>query len=108
MGTLGLLSLADSRVSSRELEGGCALARMLAMSTFPTGSYAPLTIAGRSSCMLADSLASFRIAAMSTLPIGWYSPLTTSLRSVAGFCRGLKFSGGAFCEVNSVMFTLVG
>lgn len=48
-------------------EGFCALAFIAAMSTFPTGSYAPFTIVGRSSPLFLDWA---RIAAISTFPIG--------------------------------------
>lgn len=59
-------------VASKPLSpaGFCAFARIAAISTFPTGSYAPFTVWGLSSFVFPDSWAWRRMAAISTLPIG--------------------------------------
>jgi len=101
-------SLFDAPVGAGDMpeDGGpaWAFARIAAISTFPTGSYAPLTTVGRSSLA---SRAWARMAAMSTLPTGWYAPLTTSGRS---FCEpeGWEPVDSSFLAVSSAMLTLVG
>ena len=88
-------------------EEGCALARIAAMSTFPTGSYDPFTVCGLSSFVSPDRFAWALIAAMSTFPTGWYAPLTVSGPDDCSLRLPLKDDDAGFSDVNALMSTCV-